>query len=548
MSTPSNSPFDKNMFLAILGALALYMGWQAYLGKKYPEYYTKKTTQKIEAEKTDVSPAVAAQSGKADATGKSPENPGYQATAPEVSTQTGSAEEKTLEFSDDIWRFVISSKGMGVKNIQLMKYTDRKDAPIQFNSIEGHYNFSTNVVGRARDLDFAISKTQDNQFTGVAQVGSSKIIKTVTVDSKNYSLQTQIRVENLEDGFAGITTEISDHIHPSQGGFFLMPQYEFQEFYTHFDGSSNERVVMTDKEVITKNFAKATLIALSSQYFTLAVHDKSSVIPDFRASSDAKGEKTSAVGLLTYSRVNATQDFNISYSAFAGPKSYRLLDSIDPDLAKIVNFGFFQAIAKVIFKVLDAIHNTVGNWGIAIVLLTILVRLLVLPFNLMSYRSMKGMAAIQPQMKVLREKYKNDAQRLNQEMLQLMKEAKANPLGGCLPMLLQIPVFFALYQVLGQSIELYKAPFIFWIHDLSFRDPFFVLPVLMGATLFIQQKITPSTMDPAQQKVMMFMPLIFSAFMFTLPSGLTLYIFVSGLFAVIQQYYFMRNDKKPAAA
>jgi YidC/Oxa1 family membrane protein insertase len=551
MSQETQKPFDKNMLFAVLAAVLIWMGWQSYLTKKYPDHYAKKNeTQKTGAPAVAGKGATATTEEEASKTAKSQQNPGNQATAPEVSTETSNNEapEKTLEFSDDIWSFEISSKGMGLKSIRLKAYTDRKDAQIEFKSIENHYNFSTNVIGRARDLDFSISKTQDNQFTGIAQVGTAKIIKTVTVDSKNYLLNTQIRVESMPDGFAGITTEVSDHIHPTTNTFFLMPQYEFQEFFALYDGNTNERSILTDKEVMTKNYAKTSLMALSSQYFTLAVHDTSSILPDFRASSDAKAEKTAAVGLLTYTRLSATQEFNIKYAAYAGPKSYRLLESIHPDLALIVNFGFFQAIAKVIFKVLDSIHNAVGNWGMAIILLTILVRVLVLPFNLMSYRSMKGMAAIQPQMKILREKYKNDAQKLNQEMLSLMKEAKANPIGGCLPMLLQIPVFFALYQVLGQSIELYKAPFIFWIHDLSYRDPFFILPVLMGITLFVQQKITPTTMEPAQQKVMMFLPLIFSAFMITLPSGLTLYIFISGLFAVIQQYYFMKSDKKKTVA
>lgn len=154
---------------------------------------------------------------------------------------------------------------------------------------------------------------------------------------------------------------------------------------------------------------------------------------------------------------------------------------------------------------------------------------------------MRTMAKIQPQIKSLRERYKDDTQRLNQEMLTLMKENKANPLGGCLPMLLQIPIFFALYQVIGQSIELYKAPFALWIQDLSSKDPFFVLPILMGVTMFIQQKITPNNMDPAQQKVMMFMPIIFCFLMFSLPSGLTLYIFISSVFGILQQVYFTKE-------
>ena len=532
----SGSPIDKNMILAIVAALVLYIGWQSYLNKKYPEYYTKKPKT---AETSDTQKNVAdvtATSNQTETTG--------MASAPEIGQEKPASDvENTVEYSDEIWSLTFSSKGMGLKKIQLKKFSDRESRPIEFLSAEGHRNFSTNLIGRAKDLDFVIRQTQDKQFVGVAEAAGNRIVKTVNIDSKNYILNTQIRVEKMDESFAGVTTELSDYVKPAAASFFLMPQYEFHEFYVQYE-ATDERSILSHSENTTQNYSKAHLISLSSQYFATALLDKSSVLPDFKSSTLPEEGRAKALGILTYTRLGSGQEFNISYSAFAGPKSYRLLEGIDPKMSQIVNFGFFQSIARVIFRVLDSIHNVVGNWGWAIVLLTILVRLLVLPFNLMSYRSMKGMAAIQPEMKVLREKYKNDPQRLNQEMLQLMKEAKANPLGGCLPMLLQIPIFFALYQVLGQSIELYKAPFVLWIQDLSYRDPFFVLPILMGVTLYFQQKITPTTLEPAQQKVMMFLPVIFSVFMLTLPSGLTLYIFVSGLFAVLQQIYFMRNDKK----
>ena len=154
---------------------------------------------------------------------------------------------------------------------------------------------------------------------------------------------------------------------------------------------------------------------------------------------------------------------------------------------------------------------------------------------------MKKMQKIQPQMQAIRERHKADPQVLQKETMALMQREKVNPLGGCLPMLLQMPIFFALFRVLGQSIELYQAPFFGWIHDLSIKDPYYVLPVLMGITLFIQQKTTPTTMDPQQAKVMQFMPIIFSFMMVSLPSGLTLYTFISTLFGVIQQQILMRD-------
>jgi YidC/Oxa1 family membrane protein insertase len=161
---------------------------------------------------------------------------------------------------------------------------------------------------------------------------------------------------------------------------------------------------------------------------------------------------------------------------------------------------------------------------------------------------MKKMQDIQPQLKQIRENLKDDPQKMNLEVMKVMKESKANPLSGCLPMLLQFPIFLALYQVLGQSIELYQAPFVLWIKDLSLKDPYYILPVLMGLTMFIKHKITPTTMDPTQAKVMMIMPVLFSFFMISLPSGLTLYIFVSTLFGVAQQLYFLSEKTKEVKA
>jgi YidC/Oxa1 family membrane protein insertase len=238
---------------------------------------------------------------------------------------------------------------------------------------------------------------------------------------------------------------------------------------------------------------------------------------------------------------------NFQWKIYSGPKSLTDLQKVDAALVDVVNFGFFASIGKIRLVVLKWFHGYVGNWGFSIILLTILVRFLVLPFNITSYKSMKKMQKIQPMLQSIRERYKSDPTAMNRETMALMKEQKVNPLGGCLPMLLQMPVFFALYQVLGQSIELYQAPFILWIHDLSIKDPFFVLPVLMGITMFIQQKITPTTMDPAQAKILQWMPIIFSVFTLSLPAGLTPYIFVSTLFGVLQQQVFMR-DSKPAVA
>ena len=242
--------------------------------------------------------------------------------------------------------------------------------------------------------------------------------------------------------------------------------------------------------------------------------------------------------------------FKISYRGYIGPKDYSLLKNVHEEFVQMIDFGMFSFLAHPFLRLMKWFYSIFKNWGLAIIFLTLLVRLAVLPFNITSYKSMKKMQKLQGPISELRERYKGDSQKLNQEMMALWKREKVNPVSGCLPMLLQFPVFIALYQVLGNSIELYKSPFALWITDLSLKDPFYVLPVAMGVTMFIQQKISPSapTADPTQKKIFMFLPLIFTLFMVALPSGLTLYIFVSTLFGIFQQLFFTREAPSSASS
>ncbi|MCB0362709.1 MAG: membrane protein insertase YidC, partial [Bdellovibrionales bacterium] len=329
------------------------------------------------------------------------------------------------------------------------------------------------------------------------------------------------------------------------GGHFMLPDLGHQEVFTYSQNEKNRvKVSSGDLNKLDLNQDNIQVAAFGTHYFAQAIVDRSELFPRFK--SQAIEKDLLLTGKIEYIPASQSNSLNIRYQAFAGPKLFEKLESISPELSKLVDFGMFSWIAKYILKMMKWFYSLLGNWGLAIILLTIIVRLVVLPFALVSFKSMKNMQAIQPQIKILREKYKEDQTTLNQEMMRLMKTHKVNPLGGCLPMFLQFPVFIALYQVLGQSIELYQAPFGLWIHDLSLKDPFYVLPVLMGVTMFVQQKITPNTMDPAQARILMFMPIIFTFFMVSLPSGLTLYIFVSSLFGILQQVYFLRDKSKLA--
>lgn len=526
MSDQPKSFFDSKTIFAIGLTMVVWIGWQSYLNKKYPNASKSNPVPSSESLPT---------AGSALAP---PSSPTSVETTPSLDVSAGP--ETLIDVDNETWAFQISSQGMGLRGIRLKQFTNRDGQLIHLGGeIHGHLPLETNLTGRQAPLSFVMEKVSDTHFIGRARAQGLEITKTLIFDPIKYRVDAQIAVKGQSDTFLGLTNYLVDPVVITDKGSFLAPAVERQEVYVLSD-ETHERHYLTPGEDHSLTLNRARVVALGSHYFTQALVDRSNVLPEVKTQISAK-DKT-ILTMVNYAQINRGADMAVQYSAFLGPKDLNILKSVDSNLAGIVDFGFFSFLGRPILKMLKWFHGVVGNWGIAIILLTILVRFLVLPFNVMSFRSMKAMQLIQPQLQALREKFKNDPNRLNQETLLLFRTHKVNPLGGCLPVLLQIPIFFALYQVLGQSVELYQAPFMLWIHDLSHKDPYFVLPILMGITMFLQQKLTPTTMDPAQAKILMFMPLIFSIFMLALPSGLTLYIFVSTLFGIGQQLYLMKGQ------
>jgi YidC/Oxa1 family membrane protein insertase len=227
-----------------------------------------------------------------------------------------------------------------------------------------------------------------------------------------------------------------------------------------------------------------------------------------------------------------------------GPKEYDLLISLKTGLEESIEFGWFSFLAKPLLVVLNFFQRYLNNYGIAIVLITVIIKVIFYPLSTYSMKSMKEMQKIQPQMAALKGKYKNDKEKQNREMMDLYKRHKINPLSGCLPMVLQIPVFIALYEVLYVAIELRHTPLFLWITDLSAKDPYYVTPVIMGVTMFIQQKMTPTTIDPTQAKMMLLMPVIFTFMFLSFPSGLVIYWLINNVLSIAQQYYIQRSAVK----
>lgn len=523
--------FDPKTLIAVAAVAIVYFGWQSYLQKKYPGY------GQVQSEKAaPVAEKSTATEQPAKNAGSSPVDAKSEVMAP--------AEEKTFTFSDDKVSFVLSSQGMGLKDFTVTNYQDKKEkANIKIGNTDLGGLFEMRWPGAAR-VNFHLVEEGPGHFVGTAQVGETTIKRELKYNKENSSFSNTIWITNPGDEIKnGFSLIIPERIDVPESSSFLFPSYEHQDFFVSHNGGKHDFVNFSNaKENVTEVFPTASLASVSSQYFAAAVVDKSEVIPEVRVSSDYQARN--AMAELIYKPVQLKPEMVFTGIFYAGPKAIDLLKAVDPELVNIIDFGWSSIIARPLLYVMKAFHSVVGNWGFAIILLTLLVRLCVLPFNIMSMRSMKAMQKVQPLIQTIREKYKDDPMRLNQEMMAVMKQNGANPMGGCLPMLLQIPIFFALYRVIGSSIELYNSPFIFWINDLSSHDKFYVLPVVSAIVMYLQQKMTPSTMDPTQAKIMAFMPVVFSLFMLQLPSGLTLYMAVSTLFGVIQQYFIMRDTKK----
>jgi YidC/Oxa1 family membrane protein insertase len=231
------------------------------------------------------------------------------------------------------------------------------------------------------------------------------------------------------------------------------------------------------------------------------------------------------------------QSAKIPFRIYLGPKEISRLKELGVGGEKLVDFGYFSVVAQPLLWLLNLTHGVTGNYGIDIIILSILIKIIFLPLTQISFKSMKGMQKVQPEMNRLREVYKNDKARLQQEIMLLYKRRRINPLSGCLPMVIQIPVFIALYNVLQNTFEMRHAPFFLWIQDLSAKDPIYFTPLLMGATMVIQQKMTPTAADPAQAKMFMLMPVMFTFLFLSFPSGLVLYWLVTNVLSIAHQYY-----------
>jgi YidC/Oxa1 family membrane protein insertase len=330
---------------------------------------------------------------------------------------------------------------------------------------------------------------------------------------------------------------------PIERSYFRVDSYAFKGPAIS-DGNKFEKLDITKGAKLDQNVTAGWLAALQ-QHFVVAVVPPGDVPYHFALKTQGNEFLLSATG--PSQTVAAGGDASARAQLWVGPKLQEQLDKVGPKLSLVTDYGTLSVLSRPLFWLLDRVHRLIGNWGFTIIIVTLLLKLLFYPLSEASGRSMAKMKALAPRLNALRETYKDDREKLNRAMMELYQREKVNPLAGCLPMLIQIPVFLAFYWVLRDSVEIRQAPFILWINDLSSRDPWFVLPAIMAGAMFVQYKLNPQVGDPVQQKVFMFMPLAMSVTFAFFPAGLVLYWVTNTVLSILQQWNINRRIEAAAA-
>lgn len=411
---------------------------------------------------------------------------------------------------------------------------------------------STIVINKKPvDVNFesqGIKKENGKQvLTLTGSVDGLEITRTYTFDDAKYNISVSQNIKNTtsEPVSVIIDDSLARGFNPAGDSFSLLNAHSYT-FTGVAYSTANDSFRKESFKDISKTNGQPTVInsqglgwvAFIQHYFVSAWIPQSN---DSKIYYKNLNNDVFEAGAYTGFSIAPGQSENIDSVLYSGPIIKANLVDLAPNLEKTLDYGMLSFFSEIIFWVMNQIHSLVGNWGLAIILVTCLIKLIFYPLSAKSYRSMAKMRMLQPRVKRLQETYKDDRQALGKKMMEMYKEEKVNPLSGCLPMLIQIPIFISLYWVLLESVELRQAPFIFWIHDLSMKDPYFVLPILMGISMFLQQKLSPAPTDPMQAKIMMFLPVIFTFLFASFPSGLVLYWLTNNVISILQQWIITRH-------
>lgn len=543
-----------------ISLFGLWDSWQHYTGHASMFFGPAPATLSGRAGLSNDIPAAIAPAATAP-TGAIPGAPDTSQATP-GSVAKPSAPIQTVAIRTDLLGVDVSSLGAEIDRVELLKHRDTLDPEKNMVLLEKSagrtYVAQSGLVGEAglpsHHTEFtvlpgptALLDGQDHlEVSFSAEGGGARLVKTFIFTRGSYEIGVRHQVTNLTDHPLDpklYLQLVRDASKPEGTMRFYSPYYGPAEY------SSSEKFQKISFEDIEKGKDKATLprssedgwVAILQHYFAVVWIPK-------------EGEKRSYLteqipGTPPTFRAAALMDLGVlapnasvtnEAQLFVGPEEQRLLEKVAPGLDLVRDYGWTTILARPVFWLLENLQHVLGNWGAAIIMLTILIKLAFYPLSAASYRSMARMKNVAPRLKVIQERFKDDRAKMNQAMMELYKTEKINPAGGCLPVLVQIPVFISLYSVLSASVEMRGAPWIGWIHDLAAPDPFYILPAVMMASMFVQYKLNPAPPDPVQAKMMMVMPLVFGVTFFFFPAGLVLYWVVNNLLSIAQQWQITR--------
>jgi YidC/Oxa1 family membrane protein insertase len=468
-----------------------------------------------------------------------------------------------IQVETDVYKAVIDTTGGDLRRLELLKHRadnsttenfvllDDRAAPMVYVAQSGLIgqglpNHKTVFTAEASNYQLAAdSDTLEVRLTAASADGV-KVDKIYTFYRDSYVINLGYEIHN-ESASPIDPTVYYQIVHDTESnqGSHMMPTFTGGAYFTQADKFKK----LSFKDMGKNDLSKTTSdgwVGLLQHYFVSAWIPKEGVTRQFYSKKLADniysiGTK-SDIGVIA---PGASAEVDARY--YAGPQNQEVMKQVAPGLEYTVDYGWLTIIASPLFWILSKIESVVHNWGVAIILLTVMIKLAFYPLSAASYRSMAHMRELAPRLQRLKEQYGDDRQKMQVAMMELYKTEKINPMGGCLPILVQIPVFISLYWVLLGSVEMRHAPFMLWIHDLSAIDPYYVLPILMGATMIIQTRLNPTPTDPVQAKVMMIMPIVFSVFFFFFPAGLVLYWLVNNVLSIAQQWHINRSTERATA-
>ncbi len=543
----------QRIFLFLIFAFSLMLVWDGWQRHQHPEQQVQqRATANTELQKSQSAlPAVVAPSSSS---GTEPTNT--------ASLPIQKAGGKSITVKTDFLEAEISTIGGDISRLALLKHPDSLDKSeplVLFSRGKGTHNYyaQSGLIGKGLPNHNSLFVSEQDQYELAGNADQVQVIlkpadetklkvtKIITFHRSSYLIDITYQLENV--GKQAVETSsyfqlIRDSVAP-EGSLRFLPTFTGAAVYTEKEKLKKVQFSDIDKGKLEyPSQSDNGWIGILQHYFVAAWLPKEKSAREY-FTHKLDGGLYSVGVVLPNLVIDPGQKVQVGSTLYAGPTEANL-DKIAPGLGLTVDYGWLTIIAVPLFWVMSLFHDWTHNWGVSIILLTFLIKLLFFPLSAASYRSMAKMRLVAPKLEKIKQQYADDREQLNRAMMELYKTEKINPLGGCLPVIIQIPVFIALYWSILSSVEMRNAPFFGWITDLSAADPYYILPLIMGTSMIIQTRLNPKPPDPMQAKVMQIMPIVFSVMFFFFPAGLVLYSIVNNLLSIAQQWYITRTAEK----